>query len=98
MTSTFVPFDAIWTRAVEAVESAGELPERAEPVYLVRNLHGQVRVCVSEMVEGETPFREALDRLAVRLHDRLGPHGAPATDGVLFVAPSLLSEAKRKAR
>lgn len=98
MTSTFVPFDAIWTRAVEAVESAGDLSERAEPVYLVRNLHGQVRVCVSEMAEGETPFREALDRLAACLHDRLGPHGVPAKGGVLFVTPSLLSDAKRTAR
>ena len=98
MTAGFVPFDAVWTRVVEAVDSAGAIPERAGPVYLIRNLRGQVRVSVSEEVENDVSCREALDSLAAQLHDRLGAHGAPREGKVLFVAPALLDKAKETAR
>ena len=77
MTAGFVPFDAIWTLVISAVESAGAVPEQAGPVYLVRNLRGQVRVAVSEEVESDAGCREALDRLATHLRQVLGAHGTP---------------------
>ena len=51
MTGAFVPFDAVWDRIVETVGSGEAIPEQARPVYLVRNLYGQVGVSVSEAVE-----------------------------------------------
>ena len=97
MTAGFVPFDTVWTRVVEVVQSVGGIPEQAGSVYLVRNLRGQVRVSVSEDVERDVSCRDALDRLAAQLRNVLGAHGAPG-DGVLFVAPSLLAKAKETAR
>ena len=98
MSEGFVPFDAIWTRIVAAVESAGAIPERAGPVYLVRNLHGQIRVSVSEEVEGDASCRGALGRLAAHLRDVLGAHGPSESGGILFVPPSLLASAHETAR
>ena len=98
MTAGFVPFDAIWTLVISAVESAGAVPEQAGPVYLVRNLRGQVRVAVSEEVESDAGCREALDRLATHLRQVLGAHGTPDGGGVLFVSPSLLANAGDTAR
>ena len=98
MTRAFVPFDAIWARTVEAVASAEAIPERAEPVYLVRNLRGEVRVAVSEEVEADVPSREALDRLATRLRNALGAHGPAGNGGVLFVEPCLLANTRETAR
>ena len=98
MTRTFVPFDAMWACIVEAVASAGVIPERAEPVYLVRNLRGEVRVAVSEEVEADVSSREALGRLAAHLRNALGAHGASADGGVLFVEPGLLASTEGTAR
>lgn len=98
MTPGFVAFDSIWSRVVDAVASAGAIPERAEPVYLVRNLHGQVRVAVSEEVEADVSSRKALDLLATHLRSALGAHGPSADGGVLFVTPSLLADTRETAR
>ena len=100
MTGRFVPFDAIFERVLDAVDSAG-MPEQIKPVHIVRSLHGQVRVAVSEEVEGDASRREGmerLERLAARLHEVLGPHGGPDDGGVLFVAPILLENAGATAR
>ncbi len=90
MTGAFVPFDAVWDRIVDTVGSGEAIPEQARPVYLVRNLYGQVGVSVSEAVEEDPSCREALQRLADRLRVVLGAHGPSAKSGVLFVGESLL--------
>ena len=97
MTGEFVPFDAIFERVLDAVDSVG-VPDQVKPVYVVRNLHGQVRVAVSEEVEDEASRAEGLDRLAARLRGVLGPHGDSGDGGVLFAAPSLLEDARDTAR
>ena len=91
MKDAFVPFDLVWNRIVETVGSGEAIPERARPVYLVRNLYGQVRVSASEAVEDDPPCRDALRRLAQRLHEELGAHGSPPDTGVLFVEQFLLT-------
>lgn len=97
MTEPFIPFDAVWRRVVETVGSGEEIPEQARPVFLVRNLYGQVGVSVSDAVEEDPSCRDALQRLADRLQDVLGPHGPPQT-GVLFVDQSLLTSLDGTAR
>ena len=91
MKNAFVPFDSVWDRIVETVGSGEEIPEKARPVYLVRNLYGQVGVSVSEAVEDDPSCRDALQRLADRLRVALGAHGSPPDTGVLFVEESLLT-------
>ncbi len=98
MTEPFIPFDAVWRRIVEIVGSGEEIPEQARPVYLVRNLYGQVGVSVSDAVEEDLSCRDALQRLADRLHDVLGPHGPSPKTGVLFVDQSLLTSLDGTAR
>ena len=98
MTVPFVPFDAVWARVVEAVDSVAALPERAGPVYLVRDLRGQIRISLSEDVEDDAACHQALDSLAGALHDKLGPHRAPKEGRVLFVDPALLHSASETAR
>ena len=97
MTGEFVPFDAIFERVLDAVDSVG-VPDQVKPVHVVRNLHGQVRVAVSEEVEDEASRAGRLDRLAARLREVLGPHGDSGDGGVLFAAPSLLENARDTAR
>ena len=98
MTDAFVPFDAVWNRIVEVVGSGEAIPEQARPVYLVRNLYGQVGVSVSEAVEDDPRCRDALQRLAERLGELLGAHGPSAKGGVLFVGESLLRSLDGAAR
>ena len=97
MTANFVPFDAISTRIVETVKSVEGIPDQTGPVYLIRNVYGQVRVCAPEAVKHESPRSEILDRLAARVQDELGPHGAPGEGGVLYAAPSLLGKVREAA-
>ena len=98
MTAAFVPFDAVWSRVVETIGSGEAIPERVRPVYLVRNLYGQVCVSVSDAAEKDAACRDALERLADRLRDTLGAHGCSAERGVLFVDQSLLSSLEGTAR
>ncbi len=98
MTAAFVPFDAVWSRVVETIGSGEAIPERVRPVYLVRNLYGQVCVSVSDAAEKDAACRDALERLADRLRDTLGAHGCSTERGVLFVDQSLLSNLEGTAR
>ncbi len=91
MNEAFVPFDRVWGRIVKTVGSGEAIPERARPVYLVRNLYGQVSVSASDALEDDAPCRDALQHLAQRLRDELGAHGSPPDTGVLFVEQSLLT-------
>lgn len=98
MNDAFVPFDTVWARIVDIVASGEAIPEPVGPVYLVRNLYGQVSVSASDAVEDNRPCRDALERLAQRLHEELGAHGSPPENGVLFVEQSLLMSLEGTAR
>ena len=92
MSSDFVRFDDIRKLVVDAVEQTGPIPDGIGPVYLVRNLYGKVSISAPEDAEGNDAFRQALERLAVRLREALGAHGASAREPVLFVGRALLDE------
>ena len=64
----------------------------------MRNLYGKVRVSVSDNVAGDGSCRFALQRLAGKLHEMLGAHGAPAVRGVLLVSPTPMNSVQGVAR
>ena len=93
-----VLFDDMWdcVSGVLKTVSSTALSD-AGRVYVVRDLMGRVRLSASEHAEtNET--RRLLQGLAQKLQDTLGPHGAPAEQGVLFVDPGLLADLDKEAR
>jgi hypothetical protein len=85
----FVSFDEIRGRVADVFNAAG-LPEEVAPIYLVRNLFGRVSVSVPDAVGANDAGREALQRLAHALREKLGPHGYSVEDAVLFMEPAML--------
>lgn len=92
MSSGFVRFDDVRELVVDAVGRSDPIPEEIGPVYLVRNLYGKVGISAPEDAEGDASVRQVLERLAVRLRETLGAHGAPAGEPVLFVGRALLDD------
>ena len=98
MRDRFVSFDDLWDRVSRVLsDEPGEL-SGAGRLYLIRDLRGKVRLSVSEEAETSDACRAALQRLARRLREALGPHGYPADEGVLFVDPALLADLDDEAR
>jgi hypothetical protein len=89
MSGSFIPFDAIRSRVVGVLD-AEVLPDGITPLYLVRNLLGRVSISVSDAVRANDAGRDALQRLAHALRDKLGLHGYSVEDAVLFVEPAML--------
>ena len=89
MSDAFVPFDVVRQRVQEALV-AGELPEGAPTIYVVRDMFGRIGLSVSEDFESDDRLREALDSLARAFSDRLGAHGRSVERTVLWVQPELL--------
>ena len=92
MNGSFVPFDDIQKRVVDAVTSLEPVPDGIDGIYLVRNLYGQVSVSVSDTVKRNEGCRVAVDSLAVRLRESLRAHAAPKENAVLFVPTPLLKK------
>ena len=85
----FVPFDSIRRRVMEVLHSE-TLPATAYPLYVVRNLHGRIRISVADHAQDDVQCREALRQLAGRLSKSLAQHGYPEDEAVLFVPPEML--------
>ena len=93
----FTPFDSIRDLVAEALR-AEALPESVYPLYLVRNLHGRVRISVSADAGTSEGCRMALVRLAERMASGLGAHGYPANEGILFADAAMLGALRKTAR
>ena len=93
----FTPFDSTRDLATQALR-AEAMPEGAYPLYLVRNLHGRVRVSVSADVEADEGCRAALSGLAERLATALGAHGYPADEGISYVDAAMLAALQETAK
>ena len=93
MNDPAVRFDDVRGR-VESVLAEMEIPAEAGDIHLVRDLFGRVRVCASDRMEDVPHIGNGLKRLAVRLHDALGPRGFPPDDGVLFMSAAMLQTFK----
>ena len=97
MNDAFIPFDDLPRRVIDVLK-AETAPDKACPLYLVRNLYGKVRVSVSDSVESDESCHYALQRLADKLSEALGAHGHPPGSGVLFVSPAMLKSLDDAAR
>lgn len=89
--SDFIPFDDI-RRHVDKVLASVNIPlcPQVEEIYLVRDLHGRVRIAVSDESEENESCQKSLLCMAHALQEVLGPHGNPMDKGVLFVDKSML--------
>ena len=83
-------------RRVEAALQNAEIPDT--DIYLVRNIHGMLRISVSNEVEDDEACQNALRRLAGKLDAALGAHGHPPDHGFLFVDNGLLKSLVKTAQ
>ena len=95
---TFVPFDVMAARVEKIMERRAPDLASAAPLFLVRDLHGRVRVSVSSQMETDEGLRENLALLAVELHEALGVRAYHPDESVLFVDPSILDSLEDTAR
>ena len=97
--SIFTFFDGVYDRAANALRAEAKvMPKGVYPMYVVRNLHGRVRISVPAAAEADEGCRVALVRLAKRMASALGAHGFPADEGILFVDVAMLSTLTETAR
>lgn len=92
MSDSFVPFDHIRHRVSQAIE---ELPLPCEShgrIYLIRDLRGRVRVLVTESMQEDESWRNALQQIAAALKARLGAHSYPVEEAVLYVDAATLEQ------
>ncbi len=89
MSGSFVSFDHVRNHLIEALRVV-DLPEDRPKIYVVRDMFGKITLSVSEDFESNDRLREALDRLACTIHNRIGAHGRPVGQTVLWVHPNLL--------
>ena len=97
MSDSFVSFDQIRPRIIDVLD-AGRVPDSITPLYLVRNLFGRVSACVSDAAAADDGCRDALQKLARDLRDRLGARGDGADDAAHFVEPAMLDTLADAAR
>ena len=73
-------------------------PDGIECICVVRDLYGKVRIAVADALETHEQCRSWLEDRAGLLSERLGPHGHPPEDGVLFLDDELMKELRHDAR
>ena len=97
MSRHFVPFDRILGSVGSFFDDSWVPLVDIGSLLLVRDVLGVVRIAVSESVEDSEDARLALEELAANLMPRLGAHGSPIQDAILFVEAELLTESIRTA-
>ena len=93
--SASVWFDSIRGRIAEILENA-VLPEPC--VYLIRDLHGRVRVAAPAHLEDQHEAHAKLRHLAQALEVALAAHGCPAESAVMFVREERLKTLRAESR
>ncbi len=97
MTPGLVLFDRIRDRVADVLASCPSLAT-LDRLYVVRDLRGRVRICVSDSMETDESRAQVLQDLARRLHEALGAHGYPAHDTVVFLDSAMLQSLDDAAR
>ncbi len=92
-----VRFDSISAHVIDTLERHPK-PQGIERICVVRDLYGKVRIAVADALEANDECRSWLKDEARSLCERLGPHGHPPEDTVLFLDDELMAELHRDAR
>ena len=85
MNEKFISFDTARFRIADVLGASGTMPPGVDSLYLIRDLFGKVRIAASDDLRANEPCRNALQRLASRIHEVLGAHGYPTEQTILFV-------------
>ena len=91
-----VRFDSIFARVIDMLRCPK--PQGIERICVVRDLYGKVRIAVADTLETNEQCRSWLKDKARLLCERLGPHGHPSEDTVLYLDKELMEELHRDAR
>lgn len=89
MNGSLVAFDDVRDRLKEVLRAV-DLPPGAPTIYVVRDMLGKIGLSVSEDFEGDDCLREAVEKLAHTLLNRIGAHGRTVERAVRWVHPELL--------
>lgn len=95
--SSVVWFDAIRGEVARVLE-ATSLQMPGPGIYLIRDLHGRVRIAVSGEIEVDEELRAQTMCLAQALEAALVAHGCPADRAVMFVREERLAALRDEAR
>lgn len=77
-------FDDILPAIEETLAAHADALEGLSFLLINRDLYGRVRLIAPETVQQEETAREALERLAVTVAERLGPHAYPPDSAILY--------------
>ena len=95
--STLVWFDAIRGEVAGVLQNAASaIPSQG--IYLIRDLHGRVRIAASTDLEANGEARAQLTLLTQGLEAALGAHGCPAGRAVMFVREERLAALRDESR
>ena len=95
--SAMVWFDSTRGQVARVLESSASAMPR-QGVYLIRDLHGRVRIAASVEVEADDKARGQLALLAQALEEALVAHGCPADSAVMFVREERLAALRDESR
>ena len=96
MSSEQVGFDNVLPRVVDTLRCQD--PPLTQPVYVIRDLYGKIRLAVPEALENDAEACAWLQGEAKTLRDRLGPRAHPPEDAILFLEEDLAAELRRDGR
>ena len=95
--STAVWFDSIRDRVAGVLKNAAPaIPGQC--IYLIRDLHGRVRIAASVEIEADDEARRQLTLLAQALEAALAAHGCAADSAVMFVREERLAALRDESR
>ena len=77
-------FDHILPRVAEVLRDYAEMIPTIGPILINRDLNGRIRLVVGEPARNRPTAKQAIDAIACKLQERLGPHAYPAENAVLF--------------
>ena len=96
MSSQVCTFDGVLLHVVDTLRYPK--PEGVKSVFVIRDLHGRIRLAVSETVENDDQAETWLRSEAKALHERLGAHSCAPDDAILFLDAEMISELRRDGR
>ena len=96
MSSRFCGFDSMLAPIRDTLR--GQLHSAVERIYVIRDLHGKVRLAVPETIEEDDRATQWLRTKAKLLQKRLGVRSYPPEDAILFLDAELLSELRQDSR